>query len=255
MLQKAEGIVIRTTDYSETNKILTLFTREHGKISVMANGAKRPKSRFASASQLFIYGMFVHHRYKGMGTLNQSDILDSFRHIRSDIILTSYAACMVELIDRLTPEEQPVPGLFELLYQLLFHLEEEDPDVLLNILEVKMLTFAGTSPTLHQCSRCRKPEGPFHFSQRFAGAICYPCSYEDPYHYPVDPHVVKLLYMFQRIPPDRIGKITVKKETKDQLKQIIDEYYQEYVGVYLKAKRFLAQIDRLMPKTDHDIDS
>ncbi|SER80716.1 DNA repair protein RecO [Salisediminibacterium halotolerans] len=256
MLQKTEGIVIRTTDYGETNKILTLLTRENGKISVMANGAKKPKSRFASSAQLFIYGSFVYQRFKGMGTLNQSDILDSFRQIRSDIILTSYGACMVELIDRLVPEEQLSPALFDLLYHLLHQLDEgSDPDVLLNILEIKMLAWAGVAPTLDRCTQCQTTEGPFSFSHRFAGAVCYQCASADPHHQKVQANVVKLLYLFQKIPAARIGHINVKASTKKELKQIIDQYYEEYVGVYLKAKRFLAQVDRLSFEDERDIDS
>lgn len=53
MLIKSEGIVLRTTDYGETNKIVTLLTREHGKIGVMARGAKKSNSRLSAISQPF----------------------------------------------------------------------------------------------------------------------------------------------------------------------------------------------------------
>lgn len=59
MFQKVEGIVIRTTDYGETNKIVTIYSREFGKISAMARGAKKPKSRLAAISQLMTHGHFL----------------------------------------------------------------------------------------------------------------------------------------------------------------------------------------------------
>ncbi len=59
LMKKVEGIIIRTTDYGETNKVVTIFTKEFGKLGVMARGAKKPKSRLSSASQLFMYGVFV----------------------------------------------------------------------------------------------------------------------------------------------------------------------------------------------------
>ena len=58
MLQKCEGIILRTTDYGETNKIVSLFTRELGKYGVMAKGAKKTKSRLAAITQPFTYGIF-----------------------------------------------------------------------------------------------------------------------------------------------------------------------------------------------------
>ncbi|WP_280768495.1 DNA repair protein RecO [Salipaludibacillus daqingensis] len=246
MLDKIEGIIIRTTNYSETNKILTIYSRENGKIALMARGAKKPKSRFASSSQLFIYGSFVYQKSKGIGTLNQADILDSFRNIRSDLMLTAYAAYMVELLDKLTEDQESNPYLFELLFQLLHHLDEgEDGEILLRILETKMLTFTGSTPTLHQCSHCGSPELPFMFSLKFGGALCRKCLMEDSYHLKVLPTVMKLLRLFQQLNPTRIGHITVKDETKKQLKEVLEMYYQEYVGVNLKSKRFLDQMERL----------
>ncbi len=65
MLQKCEGIVLRTTDYGETNKIVTLYTREWGKIGVMARGAKKPKSRLSAITQPFTYGYFLMQKGNG----------------------------------------------------------------------------------------------------------------------------------------------------------------------------------------------
>lgn len=253
MLQKAEGIVLRTTDYGETNKILTVFTRENGKTALMARGAKRPKSRLASTSQLFIYATFVYHKSQGIGTLNQADTIDSFREVRGDLVLTAYGAYMVELVDKLTDDGVRNPYLFELLYQLLHHLNEgEDGEVLIRILDTKMLAFSGSSPVLHECAHCGSVELPFMFSVRMGGALCRRCLQEDPYHIKPSPAVMKLLRLFQQINPSRIGKISLKDTTKEELKEILDLYYQEYIGVYLKSKRFLEQMQNF---NDRHIDS
>jgi DNA repair protein RecO (recombination protein O) len=253
VLDKVEGIVIRTTNYSETNKILTIYSKEIGKIALMARGARKPRSRFASSSQLFIYGSFVYQKSKGIGTLNQADILDSYREIRSDLMLTAYAAYMVELLDKLTEDQEPNPYLFELLYHLLHHLDDgEDGEILLRIFDTKMLTFSGSTPTLHKCSRCGSSELPFMFSVKFGGSLCGRCLTEDPYHLKVSPTVIKLLNLFQQLNPTRIGHISVKEKTKKQLKEALEVYYQEHVGVYLKSKRFLDQMERV---SDGNIDS
>lgn len=252
MLDKVEGIIIRTTNYGETNKILTIYSREIGKVTLMARGAKKPRSRFASSSQLFIYGSFVYQRSKGIGTLNQADIIDSFREIRSDLMLTAYAANMVELLDKLTEDHESNPYLYEILYQLLHHLDEgEDGEVLLRIFETKMLSFSGSTPTLHQCSRCGNSELPFMFSLKFGGSLCRRCLTEDPYHIKVSPSAMKLLRLFQQLNPTRIGHISVKEETKKELKEVLEMYYQEFVGVYLKSKRFLDQMEQF---SDGNID-
>ncbi|MDQ0254364.1 DNA repair protein RecO (recombination protein O) [Evansella vedderi] len=246
MLHKVEGLVIRTNDYGETNKIITIFTRENGKVAVMARGAKRPKSRFASSAQLFMYGIFVYQRSTGVGTLNSADVVDSFREIRSDLKLTAYGAYIVELVDKLTEDNTRNPFLFELVYQTIVHLNEGiDPDIITRIFETKMLEVAGVTPALDRCSLCGNPESHFVFSMRHSGVLCSRCKFEDPYSISIHRAVIKLLRLFQHLDLKRIGTINVKQETKDQLKEILAHYYDEFVGVRLKSKRFLDQIDKL----------
>ncbi|MBB5173931.1 DNA repair protein RecO [Texcoconibacillus texcoconensis] len=246
MLQKVEGIVIRTQDYGETNKIVTLITRENGKVAMMAQGAKRPKSRFASASQLFVYGQFVYRPSSGLGTLNQGDVIDLFRDIKNDLMLTSYAAYVVEMLDRLTDERVRNPYLFELVYQMLQRLNEGvDPEVLLRIYETKMLTQAGVAPRLNGCVGCGETTSQFSFSLQQGGVLCEVCKTSDPYRYDVDQAVIKLLRGFLHLDLQRIGEVSLKERTKKQLRHVLNDYYDAYVGLNLKSKRFLEQMERM----------
>ncbi|WP_026689208.1 DNA repair protein RecO [Alteribacter aurantiacus] len=248
MLQKAEGIIIRTNDYGESNKIITLFTREHGKLALMAKGAKRPKSRFASSAQLFIYGTFIFHQSKGVGTLNQADLTESFREVRSDLMLTAYGAYMVEIVDKLTEDRQRNPFLFELLFQMLTRINEgDDSEVLVRMFETKMLQVAGITPMLDACVNCGRQEGTFAFSVKEAGIICSSCYDIDPYRIEVVPGALKLLRLFHYLDVNRIGNIKVKPETKKHLKHLLEVYYDEYSGLRLKSKRFLDQMEKMGP--------
>jgi len=122
MLQKCEGIVIRTTDYGENNKIVTLYTREFGKVGVMARGAKKPSSRLAAVTQLFTYGHFLFQASSGLGGLQQGEMISSMRSIREDLFLTAHASFMVDLTDKVTEDKKTNPFLFELLLQTLNYL-------------------------------------------------------------------------------------------------------------------------------------
>jgi DNA repair protein RecO (recombination protein O) len=246
MIHKVEGIVIRTTDYGESNKILTIFSRELGKIGVMSRGAKKPKNRLSAASQLFIHGTFVYQQSHGLGTLNQADIVDSFREVRSDLFRASYATYIVELTDKLTEERSRNPYLFELLYQTLYYLNEGiDSDVLLRIYEVKMLAVAGIKPELDQCISCSSTELPVAFSIRHAGFLCHRCLHRDDKGFKLSAHSARLLRLFFYIDLHRLGQISLKKETKQELKEVLAAYYDEYSGLRLKSKRFLEQMERM----------
>ena len=82
MLYKWEGIVLKVRAYGESNKIITLLTREAGKVATMARGAKKPSSRLASVTQPFTYGVFMVQHHTGMGTLQQGEHLNSMRHMQ-----------------------------------------------------------------------------------------------------------------------------------------------------------------------------
>ncbi|MFD2704149.1 DNA repair protein RecO [Salibacterium lacus] len=245
MLEKAEGIVLRTFAYGETNSILKLFTREAGKISVMARGAKKPKSRLAAVAQPFVYAYFLYYRSTGMKTLNQGDTIDSFRTVRYDIVRTAYASYIAELLDKLTEEQEKNPFLFELVLQLLQRMnEEDDAEVLVRIFEMKMTAQAGIKPVLEKCTHCGSQEGTFHFSVKEAGFLCHRCFHVDERRIAIQPKTVQLLRTFFHLDIGRFGDISIGRKTKDEIRLVLDSYYQEYTGLQLKSKRFLEQMER-----------
>lgn len=244
MLHKLEGIVIRTNDYGETNKVITLFTRESGKIGAMARGAKKPKSRLSAVTQLFTHGQFLVQQGSGLGTVQQGEILSSYRSLREDIVKTAHAAYIVELTDKLTEDKQSNPYLYELLNQTLNYMNEGiDIDVLTFLYEMKMLIVGGIQPQVNGCVSCGAVEGSFRFSIREGGFLCSHCMHRDPTAIPMSTATARLLKLFYHFDLNRLGKISVKAETKQELKLILTEYYREYSGLYLKSKRFLEQLD------------
>lgn len=248
MLQKCEGIVIRSTDYGESNKVVTMYTREWGKIGVMARGAKKPNSRLSAITQLFTHGYFLVQKGTGLGSLQQGEMATSMRSIHEDIFLTAYASYVVELTDKSTEDNKRNPYLFELLYQTLHYLNEgSDPDILVNIFEMKILNVLGLYPILNQCSVCARTDGHFAFSIREGGFLCHRCLDKDPYHLKLQPATVKLLRLFYYFDLSRLGHISVKDETKQELKKVISAYYDEYSGLHLKSKKFLNSIDQFRP--------
>jgi DNA repair protein RecO (recombination protein O) len=244
MLQKCEGIVIRTTDYGETNKIVTLYTREFGKVGVMARGAKKPNSRLAAVTQLFTYGQYLFHASTGLGGLQQGEMISSMRSIREDIFLTAHASYIVDLTDKVTEDRKPNPFLFELLLTTLNYMNEGyDLEILTNIYEMKMLNVQGLYPVLDRCTNCGSTEGDFDFSIKEGGLVCHRCFGIDPYRIKTSSGTVRLLRLFYLLDLNRLGNISVKPETKAELKQVIAAYYDEYSGLYLKTRRFLDQMD------------
>ncbi|WLR43979.1 DNA repair protein RecO [Bacillus carboniphilus] len=247
MIHKCEGYVVRSIKYGETNKIITIYSEQIGKVGLMARGANKPISRLSSLTQLFTYGSFLFHRSsKGLGTLEQGEIVHSMRDIREDLFLTAYASFFAELLDKATESNEVNRHLFHLFHSVLTYLNEGiDEEVLMFIYEMKMLYFLGQAPQLSCCANCGEKEGDYHFSIREGGLICHRCYDIDPYRFKISQKTVQLLRLFFFMDLARLGKVSLKVETKKELNNVIDEYYNEYTGIYLKSKQFIKQMEKM----------
>ncbi|SMO50179.1 DNA repair protein RecO [Melghirimyces algeriensis] len=243
MLKKWEGVVLRTRDYGESNKVVTLFTREEGKLTAVARGAKKTKSRLGSVTQPFVSAHFLCFSGTGMATISQADILESHYPLRTDLILTSYASYFTEFLDKLTDERERAPMLYDLLlstFQMLVN--RVDPDILARIFELHVLETAGYRPGLDACMSCAKSELPVKFSVRRGGFLCLNCADQDPHAFPLSSQSARILKTLQRITPERLGNIQVKEETKQQLEKVVRSFIDEYVDVRFKSRDFLEHI-------------
>jgi DNA repair protein RecO (recombination protein O) len=243
MLEKIDGIIIKTKDYGETHKIVTIFSKRIGKFSAIARGAKKPKSRMAAVTQPFIYGQFFVYLSKGLSTIQQGEIIESFRAIREDIMKTAYAAYLVELTDKLMDERVLNPEIYEQLNQTLEYISEhDDVSIPLMMFEMKLYRAGGFAPTVHQCTNCGEKNAPYSFSIVEGGLLCSRCQHVDSDAIPLSNSVVKLLYVFSTVGLERVGNVSVKVENRELLRNLLDAYYDRYGGYFLKSKKFLNQI-------------
>ncbi|GAB4073416.1 DNA repair protein RecO [Barrientosiimonas marina] len=246
MLEKMPAIVMKTQDYGESHKIVTLFSEQSGKVPAIARGAKKPKSRMAAITQPFIYGVFFVYLNSGLSTIQQGDVSYSFRHIREDIIKTAYAAYIVELTDKLTENYSPDPYLFDQLYQTLEWIAAYDEaGIPIMMYELKLFKKGGFAPVVNQCVHCGGTSGPFAFSIAEGGLLCSRCYHEDQQAIEISDNLARLFFIFSEVELQRVGRISVKPENKQLLRHILDAYYDQYGGYYLKSKRFLKQLDKL----------
>lgn len=246
MLRNIEGIVIRNQDYGETHKIVTIFSKQLGKITAIARGAKKTKSRMSSVTQLFIQGEYLIYLSKGLSTLQQGQITNSYRQISQNIEKTAYAAYIIELTDKLTDDKARDPFIYEQLILTLQWINDEEEFLIpVMMYELKLFRKGGFSPVLDRCVRCSSIEFPFAFSIEEGGLLCIRCRYLDNNAVGLGDSFVKLIHTLQTVGLERVGNISIKSENEKILRKLLDEYYDKYGGFLLKSKRFLAQIDLL----------
>lgn len=246
MLEKVEGIIIKTHDYGETHKIITIFSKELGKISAICRGANKAKSKLSSLAQPFVKASFLIYLSKGLSTVQQGETLESFRSIREDIMKTAYAAYLVELTTMLTEDKEREPYLYNQLDLTLQRInDEEDLMVPIFMLELKLFKRGGFAPIIDCCARCGDVNNLTSFSVREGGLLCANCFNTDEYAVQISPNVIKILPIFMNAGLEQIGTINMKKANIQLLRKIFDNYYETYGSYRLKSKRFLEQMSRL----------
>jgi len=149
---RTEAVVLRGLDYGETSRIVTLFTRDQGKVSVMAKGARRTKSPFGSTLQPMAYTQVVYY-YKPTRTLQmltESSHVTAFHRLHRSLDKITIGLRIVELVDALMEEEDPQPAMFELLLQALDALDQAEArvDNLWPFVQLRIARILGVAPAI-----------------------------------------------------------------------------------------------------------
>lgn len=140
---KTEGIVLKRRNFGEADRILTIFTLKSGKMSVLAKGVRRITSRRAGNVELLNRVSIFLHQTKGMPILTEAVSLNTHSKLKMDLTLSTVAFHILELVDKLTAENQESRSLYEHLGQVLKRLESKPRQILVRAFEVKILTLMG----------------------------------------------------------------------------------------------------------------
>jgi DNA repair protein RecO (recombination protein O) len=152
---RCEAVILAVMDYGEADKIITFFTREHGKLKGIARNAKQSRKRFGGALEVFARLRLQLVLRESLARLDGVDVVTIFPHIRENLSKIGYAGYACELIDRLLPEAQANPRLYRLLVSYLEQLDSvpccaDDR----RFFEINLLNIAGYRPTLDTCLHC-----------------------------------------------------------------------------------------------------
>lgn len=123
-IYKIDGIILKRRNTGETDRIITIFTKEYGKLRLLAKGVRRVSSRRAPHLEIFSHVIMMIHKGKTMDIITEAESLDHFEELRSDLSRVSAGYYLCELVNSLTPEKQEHRNVFALLLRALRALEE-----------------------------------------------------------------------------------------------------------------------------------
>ena len=172
---KTMGIVVKEVNTGEADKIITIFSRNKGRISALAKGGKRPKSKLSAGSQIMSYGEYILYAGKELYSVNSCEVIEPFYEIRNDMEKLTYAAHFMDIILEIIQENQPSPRLLQLLLNSLYLLAKTDksPELVSRVFELRALSLAGYAPHVNRCMNCGQEAEKFYsFSFEKCGFLC-----------------------------------------------------------------------------------
>lgn len=249
MIVNVTGLIIKEYVIGESDKYITLFTKELGKIQVGAPRAKKYEKGLASGTQLFVYGNFVVASYKDTYKLLSVEMIHMFHHLREDLLTLSYATYLVEFISEVAEEGSGNEKLLSLLLRTLHTLgPEKNLNLIRRVFEFRALCILGFMPELYRCTGCGEvledEMSPWPFVVSEGGLVCPRCG-KLPFSYNLLPTTLYTLKYIAFAPIKDVYRFSLEKPFLKQLSDICDFCLGYYIDKKFKTLDFIESIEKV----------
>jgi DNA repair protein RecO (recombination protein O) len=244
---RAEAVILRHSDWGEADRMLWLYSRQHGKLRAIGKGLRKLRSRKAGHLEPFTHVSLQLARGRDMLIVTQAETIDAYLPLREDLVRLGYAAYTVELLDRFTYEEDDNPALYRLLVDTLARLNSEpDPQLAVRYYELRLLDLLGYRPQLFHCASCEneiRPEDQY-FSAAQGGALCPNCGLQASEARPISMQALKYLRHFQRSSYAEASRAHPAPELQRQLEALMQYYLTYLLERGLNTPAFIREVRR-----------
>ncbi|MDD5712070.1 MAG: DNA repair protein RecO [Smithellaceae bacterium] len=246
---KASALCLRAIDYGDSDRIVTFYTAEMGKVKGIAKGAKRSKKRFANALEPFTLSNLLYSK-RGRDTLaliESCDVTEHFPALHQDLEGTLFASYLMDLADQFTLEGKANGELFTTLLEFLFLIESGNrTEGLLRFFEMRLLKHTGYEPVLSHCLSCRRSidqGGDFHFVPREGGIRCVSC--EPAGALSISPGTAKTLLHSRELQPEMLARLSLSAAAAAESRNILTVFIRHLLGKELKSLQVLNEVKRM----------
>lgn len=221
-----QAIVLRVTDYNDRDALLTVLSRNHGKLTIKARGLRRKNSPLIAPCQLLSYGEFTLFEYKGQYTVNEAHAIELFQGLRRDLGKLSLGTYFAQASEVLSQEDLPNPELLSLVLNCLYALDKlGKPELLVkSVFELRSAVIAGYTPDLFGCHVCGSQE-PVLFDISGGALLCEKCrNAATGIRMPVTPAVLEAMRYITYCDSKKLFSFEIGQESLAQLSSITEAY-------------------------------
>jgi DNA repair protein RecO (recombination protein O) len=225
--------------------MLTLYSREFGKIRALAKGARKPRTRKTGHVELFMRTNFLFARGRNIDIVTQAELVDAYPSLREDLVRTTYAAYAAELLDKLTAEADRDLRKYNLLSDALGWFAESDNLLLAaRFYELRLLSLAGYQPQLFRCVSGGEPieEQDQFYSAELGGLLCPEEQHLDRRAQPITAPAVKVLRYLQTHSWDTVRVLHLQRKLHAELETVMHYNLRHILERNLKSVDFLNRL-------------
>jgi DNA repair protein RecO (recombination protein O) len=243
---RVEAVILKHSDWGESDRMLVIMTRQKGKLRAVAKGARKMRSRKAGHVEPFMHVSLQLARGKGPFIVTDAETIDAYQPLREDLLLTGYASYVVELVDKFSFEEEGEnPIVFKLLTDTLTRIAASaDPWLDVRFYEVTLLDLMGFRPHLFHCANCHneiKPEPQF-LSPAQGGVLCPSCGSGLPGAWKISVDALKTLRHLQRSTYRTAIRIKPPPQTRKELEVMMHQYFSYLLERKLNTPGFINNV-------------
>lgn len=246
-LYRAHGVILNSTDYGESDRILAFYTLEHGKIKGIAKGARRSRKRFVGNLEPGSHVRFVFFQTdkSELVRIEDATLIEGYPSLKLDIERLSQACYLLELVSEMTREGQSLPMIYSLLTEFLKMLDGGAEALAIRFFEIKLLSVLGYEPHLEGCVVCKRPmegEGARRFSSEKGGVVCPKCSAGLAGLTHISPSTAKFLSTAARFDSEKLARLKPGPGFLEESERLLYDFIRFQLGKELKTKRFMEKL-------------
>lgn len=252
-IYRTEAIVLSRFDLGETDRVFTLLTRDRGKIRAVAKGVRRPTSKLAPSLEYFTRSRMMLSRGRELDVITSVEVIERPESLGERVDAFSHACHLAEVTNRLVPDEQDVPDVYQLLAAALSELDRQgDLWLLARWYEMALLALTGYRLDLYRCVNCGadlKAESNV-LGVQSGGILCPNCRLADPKGRAISVNAQKILRSLDRNGMNELRRISLDPGLAGEIETTLSLYIRSIAEREFSSLRVLREIREAAPAYD-----
>ncbi len=242
---RCEAVILGYAPFGEADLLVTMFTRDQGKVRAVGKGARRSTSKLVGHLEpLTAVKMSMAHG-SNMDIISQAEVINSFSTLKGDLTGITKGQYLAEIVDGFGAEASPNPSLFQLMINTLQEIEAApESEMALRYFEYHLLQVSGLMPELYRCVECREELEPnaHRFSPNVGGTLCLECSPDDAHLRPLSLRALKVLRLLDRCQLAEACKLSIDDNLSFELKSLLFTTVSYWLGKEIRSNSFLERL-------------